>query len=109
MKRRRKVLFGDREEINKILLELYEIKDDLKEFIEDRIKKYGETLIYDVLRTIYLQIVDQHFMAHLEHMDSIRQSVNLRAYGQRDPLVEYKKEALLTYKAMNEKNKRRIL
>lgn len=103
--RRRKVLFGDREEINKILLELYEIKDDLKEFIEDRIKKYGETLIYDVLRTIYLQIVDQHFMAHLEHMDSIRQSVNLRAYGQRDPLVEYKKEALLTYKAMNEKTK----
>ena len=44
-------------------------------------------------------------MAHLEHMDSIRQSVNLRAYGQRDPLVEYKKEALLTYKAMQEKIK----
>lgn len=103
--RRRKVLFGDREEINKILLELYEIKDDLKEFVEDRIKKYGEDIIYDVLKMIYLQIIDQHFMAHLEHMDSIRQSVNLRAYGQRDPLVEYKKEALLTYKAMEEKTK----
>jgi preprotein translocase subunit SecA len=44
-------------------------------------------------------------MAHLEHMDYIRQSVNLRAYGQRDPLVEYKKEALLTYRAMQDKMK----
>jgi preprotein translocase subunit SecA len=44
-------------------------------------------------------------MAHLEHMDHIRQSVNLRAYGQRDPLVEYKKEALITYRAMQDKTK----
>ena len=38
-------------------------------------------------------------------MDDIRQSVNLRAYGQRDPLVEYKKEALITFRVMLEKIK----
>lgn len=103
--RRRKVLTFNREEINNILNELYEVKGELKDFVEERIKKYGEDTLYDVLRTIYLQITDQHFMAHLEHMDYIRQSVNLRAYGQRDPLVEYKKEALLTYRAMLDKTK----
>ena len=37
-------------------------------------------------------------MEHLEQMDYMRSSVNLRAYGQRDPLVEYKKEGLRLYK-----------
>lgn len=103
--RRRKVLTFNREEINKILSEIYEVKPEVEEFIKERIAKYSENVVYDLLRTIYLQIIDQHFMAHLEHMDHIRQSVNLRAYGQRDPLVEYKKEALLTYRAMLDKMK----
>ena len=68
-------------------------------------EKYSKGTLQEVLRNIYLQIVYQYFMAHLEHMDYIRQSVNLRAYGQRDPLVEYKKEALLTYRAMQDKMK----
>ncbi len=103
--RRKKILLGDKEELKNILSELYEIKSELKDFVDERKIKYGEDVVYDVLRTIYLQIIDQHFMAHLEHMDHIRQSVNLRAYGQRDPLVEYKKEALLTYRAMQDKTK----
>ncbi len=103
--RRRKILLGDKKELEKVLNELYEIKPELESFIEERKSKYSEEIIYDVLKTIYLQIIDQHFMAHLEHMDHIRQSVNLRAYGQRDPLVEYKKEALITYRAMQDKTK----
>lgn len=103
--RRRKILLGDRAELNKILLELYEVKPDLQSFVDEKIAKYGEDIFFDVIRNIYLQIVDQYFMAHLEHMDHIRQSVNLRAYGQRDPLVEYKKEALATYRAMQDKMK----
>jgi preprotein translocase subunit SecA len=103
--RRRRVLLGDKKELEKILSELYEVKEELKNFIESKKEKYGDDIFFDVLKNIYLQIVDQYFMAHLEHMDHIRQSVNLRAYGQRDPLVEYKKEALATYKAMQAKMK----
>jgi preprotein translocase subunit SecA len=40
-------------------------------------------------------------MDHLDAMEHLRQSVNLRAYGQRDPLVEYKKEALHMYKSLD--------
>lgn len=103
--RRRKVLLYNREELNNILEELYLVKPELSLFVQEKQGKYGEEVFYDVLRTVYLQIIDQHFMAHLEHMDYIRQSVNLRAYGQRDPLVEYKKEALHTYKAMLDKTR----
>lgn len=77
-------------------------KIEFDNFIKEKIEKYGESVFYNTLKNIYLQIIDQYFMAHLEHMDYIRSSVNLRAYGQRDPLVEYKKEGLLTYKAMQE-------
>ncbi|MEN9338381.1 MAG: preprotein translocase subunit SecA [Candidatus Parcubacteria bacterium] len=103
--RRRKILLGDKKEIEKIFEELVEVKPEFSEFIKEKREKYGDEAFFDVIRNIYLQIVDQYFMAHLEHMDHIRQSVNLRAYGQRDPLVEYKKEALATYKAMQAKMK----
>ena len=103
--RRRKVLLNENNELDHILAELYEVKPELKDFVEEKINKYSKETLFEVLRTVYLQIIDQYFMAHLEHMDHIRQSVNLRAYGQRDPLVEYKKEALATYRAMQDKMK----
>lgn len=103
--RRKKILLFNREELNTILQELIEVKPEVEEFIKEKKTKYGEEVFYDIIRTVYLQIIDQHFMAHLEHMDYIRQSVNLRAYGQRDPLVEYKREALATYRAMQDKTK----
>ena len=47
-----------------------------------------------------LQIIDTLWMEHLDAMEHLRSSVNLRAYGQRDPLVEYKKEGLRAFKAL---------
>jgi preprotein translocase subunit SecA len=54
------------------------------------------------IRNIKLQIHDMFWVEHLEMMDYLRNSVNLRAYGQRDPLVEYKKEGLRLFKQMEE-------
>jgi preprotein translocase subunit SecA len=45
-------------------------------------------------------VIDTFWVDHLEAMDYLRSSVNLRAYGQRDPLVEYKKEGLRIFKEM---------
>jgi len=107
--RRRKILISQSEDLQniftEILQEIYLIKPDLENFVSEKISEYSPEIFFQVLKNIYLQIIDQYFMAHLEHMDYIRSSVNLRAYGQRDPLVEYKKEGLITYKAMLEKIK----
>jgi preprotein translocase subunit SecA len=51
---------------------------------------------------IVLQTMDMFWVDHLEMMDYLRSSVNLRAYGQRDPLVEYKKEGLHLFKEMEQ-------
>ena len=54
------------------------------------------------VRAAKLQVYDMFWVEHLEVMDYLRSSVNLRAYGQRDPLVEYKKEGLKLFKEMEE-------
>ncbi|MEK7060029.1 MAG: SEC-C metal-binding domain-containing protein, partial [Patescibacteria group bacterium] len=48
------------------------------------------------------------WMEHLEAMDYLRSSVNLRAYGQREPIVEYKKEGLFMFKEMEETFKEQV-
>lgn len=49
-----------------------------------------------------LKVVDSHWMEHLDAMDALREGIGLRAYGQRDPLVEYKFEAYEMFEAMKE-------
>ena len=55
---------------------------------------------FNAVRIVLLQTIDMYWVEHLEVMDYTRSSVNLRAYGQRDPLVEYKKEGLRLFKEM---------
>jgi preprotein translocase subunit SecA len=55
-------------------------------------KEVGETKIREVERVIVLRVIDMLWLNHLEEMSYLRESVRLRAYGQRDPLLEYKSE-----------------
>ncbi len=57
---------------------------------------------YAIVRRFLLQTVDGLWVDHLEQMEYLRSSVNLRAYGQRDPLVEYKREGLNLFKIMED-------
>ena len=68
--------------------------------LEDKKKEMGEKNFVQTLRIIYLQTIDMFWLEHLEAMDYLRGSVNLRAYGQRDPLVEYKKEGLRLFRQL---------
>ncbi len=68
---------------------LYQGAQDL---MEAKQKELGEEMFDQVMRFIALQAVDVLWMEHLDTMDHLRDSVRLRGYGQRDPLVEYKKE-----------------
>jgi preprotein translocase subunit SecA len=59
------------------------------------VKKSGEdpAQLAEMQRQIILHAIDEHWQEYLRSMDALRQGVGLRAYGQRDPLVEYKREA----------------
>lgn len=71
---------------------VYELQKLAQNAIEQKTVEIGEDLYENILRSITLQTIDRLWMEHLDTMDHLRDSVRLRGYGQRDPLVEYKKE-----------------
>ena len=74
-------------------------EENEKKVIEEKISTADKDYIA-TLRKVILQAMDMFWVEHLEVMDYMRSSVNLRAYGQRDPLVEYKREGLQLFKTM---------
>ena len=101
--RRRSLLTGGRaggnEAVDAALAEIAE--EGFGEAIEKKKAELGESF-YPLVRRFLLQTIDYLWVEHLEAMEYLRSSVNLRAYGQRDPLVEYKKEGLKQFRAMEE-------
>ena len=81
----------------------------IREAIEKKIKEFGRQAFLQATRIILLQTIDMYWVEHLEVMDYTRSSVNLRAYGQRDPLVEYKKEGLRLFKEMQSAMRNQVL
>ncbi len=83
-------------------------RDDLKECLEgvaedgyrQRELLFGEENMRELEKVVMLRVVDNKWMEHLDHMDMLREGINLRAYGQRNPLVEYKIEALDMFEEM---------
>jgi preprotein translocase subunit SecA len=61
---------------------------------------YGPDLMRMAEKSLLLQLLDQTWKDHLLSLDHLRQGINLRAYGQRDPLNEYKREAFELFEAM---------
>ena len=89
--KRRKILLGGGDEIKEYLSET---EADLSKMPFDRSE------VVEILRRVILQTIDLFWIDHLEMMEYLRGSVNLRAYGQRDPLVEYKKDGLRFFREM---------
>lgn len=69
---------------------------------EKREEEIGSERMRELERLIMLRIVDGKWMGHLDAMDQLRQGIGLRAYGQKDPLVEYKYEAYDMFNQMIE-------
>ena len=76
-----------------VVLKSYEEKEAL----------VGREILQRVERDIMLQIVDQQWKDHLYSLDHLKEGIGLRGYGQRDPLVEYKKESFDLFQAMKER------
>ena len=54
----------------------------------------------EIERVVLLQVVDRHWMNHIDSMDDLREGIRLRAYAQRDPIVEYRYESADMFDAM---------
>ena len=63
------------------------------EMRENRINLLGKNQSQDIEKKIFLQTLDMNWKSHIQYLEQLRQVIGLRSYGQRDPLIEYKKEA----------------
>lgn len=101
--RRRRILTGSPEDVKDYVNEVFAPEpEEVKGGLEKKIAELGEETFFATARMAILQTIDLFWIEHLEAMDYLRGSVNLRAYGQRDPLVEYKREGLRMFKEMEE-------
>lgn len=71
-----------------------------KEELDKKEKEMGAEVFEGAMRYVTLSTLDELWMEHLDTMDHLRDSVRLRGYGQRDPLVEYKKEGFTMFQQM---------
>ena len=69
---------------------------------QDRVDLLGEAMFGQLEKAIMLRVVDSKWMEHLDNMDLLREGIGLRAYGQKNPLVEYKFEAYDMFQHMIE-------
>ena len=75
-------------------------KERMQAYYQQREQDMGSEKMRLLEKLIVLQVVDRHWMDHLDAMDQLRQGIGLRALGQRDPLVEYKQEAFSMFDGM---------
>jgi preprotein translocase subunit SecA len=89
-----------------------EIRERLYRAIDEKMARkaadYGQDVMRMVEKSLLLQILDQIWKEHLLSLDHLRQGIGLRAYGQRDPLNEYKREAFELFESMLERLRERV-
>lgn len=100
--RRKKILHNDTEVLNEIVDEAMRYAGDDASVIESKRTEMGEARFMETVRIFALYVTDRLWMDHLEMMDDSRNAVNLRGYGQREPIVEYKREALKLFRQLEE-------
>ncbi len=76
--------------INEYTKELYKKKEEI----------YGDSLLRQVEKRVFLMTIDKYWKDHLYNLDKLRQGINFRAYAQKDPLLEYKKEAFALFESL---------
>ncbi|WP_440691023.1 preprotein translocase subunit SecA [Candidatus Pelagibacter sp. HIMB1782] len=82
-----------------------QISSKFNETRNERIKVLNEQHAKEIEKRIFLQTIDLNWKSHIQYLEQLRQVIGLRSYGQRDPLVEYKKEAFDLFSNLLEKLK----
>jgi len=82
--------------------------DEIEEYVTQRVKRnyqdkedlVGPAVMRETERMVMLSVIDEQWKDHLLSMDHLKEGINLRGYGQKDPLVEYKKESYVLFEAL---------
>ncbi len=106
--RRRAMVMGDR---GHVMSSFYALGDmeTLEPIVKEKIALVGEDAFWEQVRRVVLYTTDTLWVEHIDTMEHMRQSVGLRAYGQREPLVEYKKESTRLFKEMEQRLKDQVI
>ncbi len=96
--RRERILTGSLEEVAAVLEELAVGNEEALRVLTQKEMEFGRETFLSIARDIMLRTFDLLWVDHLESMEYLRGSVSLRAYGQRDPLTEYRREGTRLYK-----------
>ncbi len=96
--KRRTALLGSADDVEAYVTGL--LTEEERAIYEEKKERIGTEPFVAVLRRIILQVTDRFWLEQLESMDYLRRSVSLRAYGQRDPLIEYRREGLARFRQM---------
>ena len=83
----------------------HKIKNNFEEKRNERLKYLGKNKSEEFEKNIFLQLIDQNWKFHIQYLEQLRGVIGLRSYGQRDPLVEYKKEAFSLFENLLKKLK----
>ena len=81
------------------------IREKFNQTRKDRLELINSDQMEELEKRIFLQLIDQNWKSHIQYLESLRQVIGLRSYGQRDPLVEYKKEAFNLFENLLKKLK----
>ena len=105
--------FNESESVNIINSKDEDFKKLINEkFLEkrnERIKILGKDEAEEIEKRIFLQVLDQNWKMHIQYLEQLRQVIGLRSFGQRDHLVEYKKEAFVLFENLLNKLKYNII
>lgn len=74
--------------------------DDERPLYEQKVKRYGIDVMRSIEQQVYLRVIDQLWIDHLNAMDELRTGIGLRGYGQKDPLAEYKQESFRMFERL---------
>jgi|UniRef100_A0A7V3VST1 preprotein translocase subunit SecA len=73
---------------------------EIKEQYDLKVSEIGETQFPQILKYVMLRVIDERWRLHLQDVDMLKESVNLRAYGQKDPVIEFKRESYERFEEM---------
>ncbi|MBN2406122.1 MAG: preprotein translocase subunit SecA [Elusimicrobia bacterium] len=85
------------------------LEDSIKDAYGQRKKKLGETEFSNMERMILLQIIDSRWKDHLYELDHLKEGISYRAYGQKDPLIEYKRESFFAFATLMDSIKKEVI
>lgn len=79
---------------------LERVKEDVHKALAVRKEKLGNEMFQDLLKNVLLSVMDSIWVEHLTYLEQLRRGIFLRAYGQKDPLIEFQKEGFRLFESM---------